>query len=371
MDLHKISKNRKQWTKKRVFILVICLLAGIGAIYKTQDILAKYYAAKYNKGIAVASNLYFNSDKLAKSSGITDVDAIVQDESVINKINVYTNSGSWSSGDLLLNFDIRNYDNNILYNEKDLNIEYKVFFVLLDEPEGAEYSVISPDGTSYALNSENRMAEMKGTVTGGSLDAQTYGIQIRMTSQETYNAARVFVLAYPTSPDYVYRESGENQEYRLLGIFSGHPTDMKITIENAKFKVQDEENYGLTTWKSKVEDLSGYIYNIKTAGDVVMDSETAAKQQAVVTWDNRYLTINKYDENYQYALEHDAAGNGENYISQDGNYTSMTIMVLPYTSIDITFYKTENFKQTLQSYAEGSTDGKEWFEGLVKAEIAE
>lgn len=364
-------KNRKQWTKKRIFIIMICLFAGIGVIYKTQDILGKYYAAKYNKGIAVASNLYFNSDKLTKSSGITDVDAIVQDESVMNKINVYTNSGSWSSGDLLLNFDIRNYDNNILYNEKDLNIEYKVFFVLLDEPEGADYAVIAPDGTSYPLNSDNRRVEIEESVTGGSLDAQTYGIQIRMTSPATYNAARVFVLAYPVSPGYVYREPGENQEYRLLGIFSGHPTDMNITLENAGFQVQEDEDYDLSTWKSKVEDLSGYIYNMKTAGDVVMDSDTAVKQQAVITWDNRYLTINQYDENYQYALEQDRTGDGENYISQEGNYTSMKIMVLPYTSINITFYKTENFNQTLQSYAEGSTDGKEWFEGLVQAEITE
>lgn len=342
-------------------------------VYEVTNIFGKYYAARYNKGIAVASNLYFNSDKLTKSTGITDIDSIINDDDSIRKINVFTNSGSWSSGDLLLSFDIRNYDNNILYNEKELNIGYKVHFVLLDEPEGAEYSVVSSDNVSYPLSDKGSSVELEGMTVGGSLDADIYGIQVRMTSQENYKAARVLVLAYPVSPDYVYRDTQDNQEYRLLGIFQGHPTDMQISIENACFKVQEASGYNDSTWRSMVEDLSGYIYNIKTAGDVVLDNNTAAKQEAVVTWDNRYVTIDKYDENYQYALEHDmqVADESEKYIQVNGDYTSMTIMVLPYTSIDMTYYKTENFHSELQAQASDSAKGKAWFEGLVTARIAE
>jgi hypothetical protein len=151
---------------------------------------------------------------------------------------------------------------------------------------------------------------------------------------------------------------------------------MQISIENAQFKVQEDANYNASTWKSKVEDLSGYIYNIKTAGDVVLDSNTATKQEAVVIWDNRYLSIDMYDENYQYALEHDAAladdsTADDKYIKVDGNTTSMTIMVLPYTSIDITFYKTENFNDELAAQAANSAKGKAWFESLVTAKIAD
>lgn len=354
-------------------------MACIGVAYKITDILGKYYAARYNKGIAVASNLYFNSDKLSKSTGITDINTILNDNDTLNKINVFTNSGSWSSGDLLLSFNIRNYDNNILYNEKNLNIGYKIHFVLLDEPVGAEYSIVGSDNVSHPLVSKGDKVELEGTTIGGSLYADIYGIHLRMTSKADYKAARVLVLAYPVSPDYVYRNVNDNQEYRLLGIFQGHPTDMQISIENACFKVQDDNGYNDSTWKEKVKDLSGYIYNIKTAGDVVLDSNTATKQQAVVTWDNRYLTIDLYDENYQYALEHDKAiinddnpnNDRDTFIKKDGNYTSMTIMVLPYTSIDITYYKTENFDSELQTQAVNNAAGKAWFEGLVTARIEE
>lgn len=371
----KITHN-KAIRNKRIIIICTLLLIATGLTYGAINVYAKYYAARYNKGVAVASNLYFNSDKLTKSTGITDIDVILKDESSINKINIFTNSGSWSSGDLLLNFDIRNYDNNILYNEKNLNVGYKVDFVLLDEPIGAEYSVISQEGKSTPLKSKGSKVSLDGTTVGGSLDADTFGIQIRMTSQANYKAARVLVVAYPTSPDYVLRDKKDAQEYRLIGIFQGHPTDMQISIENAQFKVQEDANYNASTWKSKVEDLSGYIYNIKTAGDVVLDSNTATKQEAVVIWDNRYLSIDMYDENYQYALEHDAAladdsTADDKYIKVDGNTTSMTIMVLPYTSIDITFYKTENFNDELAAQAANSAKGKAWFESLVTAKIAD
>lgn len=370
-----INLKKKNWKKRNIFILCICLCVFAGLSFTLVNVIGKYYASRYNKGIAVASNLYFNSDKLIKSTGITDIDEIIKDSESINKISVFTNNGSWASGDLLLNFDIRNYDNNILFNEKDLNIGYRIEFVLLDEPAGAEYSIL--DGVNgnqvYPLSGKGSKVSLEGKTVGGKLDSGMYGVQMRMISKNDFKAARVLVLAYPISPDYIYREPSNAQEYRLLGIFQGHPTDLNITIEEACFKVQKDIEYE-SKWKSKVEDLSGYIYNIKTAGDVVLDNNTATRQEAVVTWDNRYVTIDKYDENYLYAIKHDEdlpADSDDRYLKEDGDHTSMTIMVLPYTSIDMTFYKTENFNAQLSIQPAEGTEGRNWFEGLVTTKMAE
>lgn len=376
-------RQKKTLNKKKIRriagILLVCIaLAGItGIVY------GKYYASRNNKGIVVASNLYFGSDKLKKSTGITNIDDIVGNDEMINKINVFTNSGSWATTNLPLSFDIRNYDNNILYNENKLDIEYKIECVLLDEPIGAKYSIVSSDGTVYRLDNKGSKVELTGSLKGGTLSSDTFAVQISMVSQEVYKAARVLVMAYPISPDYVYKDKDDNQEYRLLGIFQGHITDVKMSIDSAKFKVQDNEQYNDSKWKDLVTDLSGYVYNIKTIGDVVTDEETASKQEIKVTWNTNYLTIDEYDESYLAAKEHDdkakqaaiaeAEAKGEptdnvtydKYLIDNGDGTmSMIISVLPYYSIDITFYRTADFKSALNSQPANAT-GRKWFEDLV------
>lgn len=377
-----MSKQNKTLNKKRIRriagILLVIALAGItGIVY------GKYYASRNNKGIVVASNLYFGSDKLRKSTGVTNIDDIVNNDEILNKINVFTNSGSWAMTNLPLSFDIRNYDNNILYNENKLDIEYKIECVLLDEPIGAKYSIISNDGSVHSLDSKGSKVELTGKLEGGTLKSDTFAVQISMVSQEVYEAARVLVMAYPISPDYVYKDKDENQEYRLLGIFKGHITDVEMSIDSAKFNVQDNEQYSDSNWKKLVTDLSGYVYNIKTIGDVVTDEGTATKQEIKVTWNTNYLTIDEYDDSYLAAKEHDekakqaaiaeAEAKGEptddvkydKYLIDNGDGTmSMIISVLPYYSIDITFYRTADFKSALSSQPANAT-GRKWFEDLV------
>ena len=363
-----MRKHKKHIIHISIILAAIFVMAGSLALY------AKYYASRYNKGITVASNLYFNSDKLKRITGVTDIDTILQDTDGINKLSIITNSGAWSSGTLLLNFAVQNFENSILYNDSNLNIDYKVEFVLLDAPVGANYSVVDTAGNKIPLTSVNTPVEMSGTVKGGSLNSDTYGIEITMTGQTTdYVQSRVLVMAYPVSPDYIYRAENENQEYRLLGILQGHTTDAKMSIDSAKFKVQEESGYGTATWKNKVTDLSGFMYNVKTIGDVVVDSSTAAKQQVKITWDNRYLQLDENDDNCLYAKEHDkdtSLSEEDKYIKVEGDKSSVIIMILPYTSIDMTFYKGKQFDTEL-STKNADEAGRQWFEGLVSAEVVE
>lgn len=369
----KILRNHS--FKQNVFISFVCIAVIIGVIYGGKYAYGKYYAARYNKGIAIASNLYFSSDKLVKSKGYANIDDIADDSESIKNINIFSNTSSWSSSDVPLTFDIRNYDNNILYNEDKLDIGYKVEFYLLDEPVGAEYRIEYLDNSGneskIQLKAKGDKAVVEGKTIGGSLDANTYEINVKLTGPtKDYSAARVLVMAYPVSPDFVHRDENEEQENRLLGIFQAQPTDMQIIIEDEGFEVEDEADYNDTKWKAKVEDLSGYIYNFKTAGDVVIDTNTATKQLAEITWNNKILKIDKYNDNYERAVAHGdgLTDDAEKYITTNGDLTTMKIEVLPYMSINITFYKGDDFN-TVFSTQPATAAGRAWFENLVDVKM--
>lgn len=367
-------KNRNndiKKTKTRYRIYLGMALVCMCIMLCSYNMYAKYYASRHNKGVTVASNLYFGSDKLKREIGHTDISELISDRNEIEKLSIITNEGSWSSGTLRMSFEIQNFDNSILYNDSNLDIDYKVKFVLLDAQQGAKYYAVAPDNTKKELDIVNEPVEFEGTIKGGTLVADTYGIDVEMISSEDYKESRVLVMAYPVSPKYIYRPESENQEYRLLGIFQGHITQSEISIESAGFKVQDDTGYDSTTWKNMVSDLSGYIYNVKTVGDAIVDSSTASGQQLRITWDKRYVQMDVQDENYLYALEHDAAlmpDSSDRYYKEDDDYASIIIMILPYSSIDITFYKSADFNAELESQP-ADDFGREWFENLVKAEM--
>lgn len=357
-----MSKQRFNSNKK--VIKMICGLSVLAICFLvTVVVYAKYYASRNNKGIVVASNIYFNSDKLKKTKGITDLDSIVSNNEILNQISVFTNSGSWSNVDLLLSFNITNYDNNILYNETNLFIDYKVEFILLDNPIGASYSAVSEDGTEKALANKGDKVEFSARLSGGTLEADAYAVKVSMESIDNYEPARVLILAYPTSPDYIYKDKMENQEFRLLGICEAHITETNMSIKSAGFVLEDNTKYTDTGWKGVVQDYSGFIYNIKTVGDIILESENSTKKEIKVTWNTDYLSIDKFDQYYL-----DATAN--NKVTINGNKTSMIIAVLPYTSIDITFYKTSEFDTELKAKNPDAT-GRQWFEGLVITEMNE
>lgn len=351
----------RNWLLPRILMMIVAIWS-VG--FSAYIVYAKYYSVKSNKAVMVASNLYFNSDKLKQKSGVTDLDTILANTDFVNALAINTNSANWNSGNVLMQFDIRNYDNNILYNSANLDVDYKVEFVLLDEPQGATYWVNTGGDSYQELAAEGSRITSTGTVYGGSLDADSYGIRVNLTgTAESYVPSRVLVLAYPTAPDYMYQPADAMQPWRLVGVFQAHVTETKMTIESSHFKVTEETDYSDTTWKAKVQNLSGYIYNIKTAGDVVMDTSTANSQEAKITWDTNYVAIDEYDENYIYAQNH-------GLIEENGSKKTMTILVLPYTSIDITFYKTSAFDAAVAAKG-ANEEGRLWFEGLVTATIPE
>ena len=328
--------------KRNKFILTVLSVFVALLIWQSIDIVAKYYAAKNNKGVAVASGLYFNSDKLNKEEGstINGIEAITEDE--ISNLAVTTNTASWSNGSVTLPIKIQNYDSNILFNDSGLDISYQIEFKLLDVPVGATYSVIDKtDTTEHPLASKGTTYSSTGILKGGTLNADTYKIKITLnegTTIDDYSQARVLVLAYPVAPDYLVNE--EKQQYRLLGVFVGNPNVLELDIDSAAFLIEEEFNTESNNWKEIVEDSAAYIYNIKTKGEIVQDTSTVAKREIKVRWCSEYLSIDEYSEylGTQSIQTEEIRGTNWSYIY---------IEVLPYTNINLTFYKNQAFMNAL------------------------
>lgn len=356
--------EKRTWKKADRKMAMLAVLAVVVVGICGGVAFAKYYDAKYRPGVSVASGLYFNSNKLLKNPGQTkDIMKIDTDNMMVN-----VNSDKWSSGNLYFDVEIQNYDNNLLYNDENLNVSYEICFTLLENPAGADYYVQDVDGTEHTLAKGKVVKLNQGYLPGGTRNQDTYRIRINLRDVTAYNGARVLAVAYPTSPDYLYDE--EEQQNRLAGIFQGVYSENEMRVENAFFLVEEDADYNELTWKDKVTDLSGLIFNIKTIGSIVTDDNNAAKQEAIVKWRSDYISISQYDACYIEAQEKQASKSPseEDYIwtatdTEGKQWTYMRIEVLPYTNVNITFYKTEKF---LEEFKKDMID-REMFEGMAEA----
>lgn len=360
----KEKTEKRTWNKADRKMAMLAVLAVVVVGICGGVAFAKYYDAKYRPGVSVASGLYFNSNNLLKNPGQTkDIMKIDTDNMMVN-----VNSDKWSSGNLYFDVEIQNYDNNLLYNDENLNVSYEICFTLLETPAGADYYVQDVDGTEHTLAKGKVVKLNQGYLPGGTRNQDTYRIRINLRDVTAYNGARVLAVAYPTSPDYLYDE--EEQQNRLAGIFQGVYSENEMRVENAFFLVEEDADYNELTWKDKVTDLSGLIFNIKTIGSIVTDDNNAAKQEAIVRWRSDYISISQYDACYIEAQEKQASKSPseDDYIwtakdTEGKQWTYMRIEVLPYTNVNITFYKTEKF---LEEFKKDMID-RAMFEGMAEA----
>lgn len=344
IDKKEIKIGKLNIGKRPVFIaalLGLVLIVGISGVT-----LAKYYAKRDNKGVSVASGLYFNSNCISNVEGETDIE---MDEIDLLKAPGYINP----EGGSVFYLDIRNYDNHLLYNELYLDVEYTIRFLKLNgkdasveytDEKGNDIRVELKDGEEFKLTGKK--------LAGGS--ARYHSYIIRTTNAVDGSDAKVLVMAYPTAPDYIATAA---EKMRLLGVLVAQPKDVKVGIDRSGFIIENTTEYA-SDWKGTVGKMSGLEYNLQTNGDDV-SSSGAVKGELKVTWNYKMLDINQFDSYY---LE--AARNG--LITTDGDKKTMVIKVLPYANIKITFYKTADF-----ATAFNSSMTKENFESYVSATLAE
>lgn len=341
----KLKRSNKSNRKTRMIIaaLACLILAGTSSIY----IYAKYYKTGYNKGMAIASGFYFSSDYMTEleldsetTKKINSIEDLMAEPAVIDQLYVKASDKTWdndSSGgaqsSLFINID--NFSNQLLYNDKDLNVSYTIEFILLDSPVNVSYQVRKVSGTeSYKNFTNTAKAVFTGELKGGELSWDEYQLQVSISNLSQYTTARILALAYPTSPSYVQNTK------KLAGIITADYQESEIDITDQGFTIENELS-GSGDWKEKVKQESALVYQLRTTGNYFGDGESGQRQRIKITWASDMYELNKYDK-YRMELEKEYAGRPDELIKYfDETNGFMIVEILPYSSIQFVFYKKE------------------------------
>ena len=331
-----IQKYSGKKSRKIAAIGLICLLVSVVSI----TVYSKYYKTGYNKGMAIASGFYFSSDYM-KDTGmqnISSIEELMEKDEVVALLPITANDKAWSNTTFQFSIDVRNYTNQLLYNDKDLNVSYTVEFVLLDEPQGAIYGVRKgTEGEYQTLNksgSSIQKASFTGTLQGGKLSWDTYDLKITLSggSGTDYVPSRILMMAYPTAPSYLVNTK------KIAGMVTADYNQRAMEITAQGFVLEENTSFGDITWKDMVKKESALVYQIKTTGNYSGNGTNNLRQNIKIQWDPTLYELNMNDR-YR----------NESTTVIDETAGTMTIETMPYASIKFVFFKKEDFDTKVNS----------------------
>lgn len=378
-----MQSENKEKKKIRNFIKVnkpvgiaVTVLACLVVVGVSFTVYSKYYKTNYNKGMATASGFYFNSNYMASVAELRGMTPMTEeemrdiDQDILNSVIISTNNGSWTEGVCTFNVQIRNYDNQLLYNDKDLNVKYQVNFMLLGAPEGARYSVARDDQRiSLEWNDgEPNVASFDGELAGGKLSIDSYQLEITPTSgsssDDEYKPTDVLMVAYPTGPDFL-----EDTKV-IAGILRANYEEGEFSLNGSKFLVCDKRDYQNASDNEKKAVILGesaYVFQLYTSG-TFSGSGTATRKTIKVMWRKDMYKINDFDSYYQpikEELKKDGVTSNAKYYEFNGDvedkngnvikdknganptWQVMEIDILPYSSLKFTFFRADTFEDVV------------------------
>lgn len=350
----------------RIVVTVLACLIVVGVSY---TVYSKYYKTGFNKGMSIASGFYFNSNYMASVDelrGMTDEEMTKIPDDVMETIIRSSRSTSEIDGGYSFSVEVRNYDNQLLYNDKDLDVQYNVFFMLLEQPVNASYSVTLSKGGSNQTkqleweNGQGKIARFENnTLQGGTPRADIYRLNIKPDDGQAYEASDVLMIAYPVGPDYLQGTKA------IAGIVRADYVEKPFEIDEDEsgFVICKDSGYDEEHWKERVLQESGYEYRVYTSGNY-SGSGAVTRKTIRVKWRTDMYQINNFDTYYQEAAKDSTRLTTEMI---DGNeYQVMSIDVLPYAFLKFTFFRADGFENVINSTAD-----KEVFERSVFAEVAD
>lgn len=311
--LKMIKKNRKLHKEfcraMGCFLITLVLLCAAGG-----NLFAKYYAGQKNKGVATASSLYFDSNVLKK----------VKDAADTSDYPAIFNKETWNgSGPCKIDVDIRNYANQLLYNDKNLDITYEISFQLIGTSDGGVYNVTDGKETKSISDSES-VTFTNRILKGGKQSYDRFQVSVTRPENENsdskYRSVGIRVTATPVSPSFVTTSS------KLGGI-------LYASMLSATYSLVSNFNQVTDT----LENYTGFPYTISyTPG------EDQAAHEIKIRWKNN-LEIDQFNPYYLKAKE-----NGMNADDTVDNVTwhSMKITMQPYSTIQIVFYRSSGFNDS-------------------------
>lgn len=306
----------------RFFISLLVVILGLtGGTY----VYAKYYSLSAKEGIAIATGVYFTANYAHDADG----------EFVENLVNI-----GYKGGDASFTLEVRNYENNLLFNTDNVNIPYTIELWLESTPtDGAEYSVSVGEGvndTKQVLGSDaGNPVEISGqSIDGGSARANNY--YISLDALENHEAIPIYVRIQTLEGSLINRT--------LTGkmLLSGSAkTESKI--ESQGFVIPKEP--ADVSKFERLNSLSAFTYEVLTVGSV---ASSGATEELKISWDPTVLSIDLFDEAYLEWVEAQKKANPDVEITgpavdTDTGRHYIVIDIMPYSAENIVFFRGAEF----------------------------
>lgn len=328
--MNKERARRRKITEYRVRAIVIILLMCF--VLTGRYVYAKYYSQGARAGIAIASGIYFSANYAVASEEDGEYfESIVTSEYMGNSYN--------------FDFEVRNYENNLLFNESSVSIPYSVSFKLGKVPSGATYSV-SWGENKETLSATDEVTIEQQSIAGGSTISNKYTIQIE-TQTEPHTAVPIYVE--------VRTQEGALIEKLLRGKMvlssDGRPENF---IESQEFIVATDI-VDETEKFAQIEKLSELTYEVRTVGEVLVTDEVT--EELKLAWNPEVLEIDLFDEVYQKWLSDNNRTEPFDDTENVG-WKYITIKVMPYSVENIDFFRGTKYGtlvtdiSSLESYIE-------------------
>lgn len=339
------KKRRVKKTEKgnRKVYLIAGLMACLLLVGVSITVYSKYYRTGYNQGMAIASGFYFSSSYMYEEEGLDNIKNIEElakrkngtlvHEELVNRLISSVSNETWNGNSYTFHIDVRNYANQLLYNDKDLSISYKVEFVLLDADttSNGTYEVRKGNSGSYTKITNNgngsiRKASFQGTLAGGQPLEDDYELRVTLTKGTAdYVPARVLIMAYPEGIAFV------QNPLKIAGIVRADYNQAEMQIIDQKFTIEDELESS-SDWKKRVKEESAFVYQLKTTGGYYVEGNDNMMQTIKIKWDPDMFVLNQND---RYIKAKDT--------QYDPKTGEMIIKTVPYSSIKFVFFKKEGF----------------------------
>ncbi len=343
----KMNKKGERNRRRRITERRVKLAAFFGllfAIFMTWGgyVYGKYYAQSYQNGIAIASGVYFTANYAVEVESETE--AFI--ESVVNT--------TYQGKDFNFEFEVRNYENNLLFNESTVVIPYSVMFWLEEAPEGATYTVEYNGETKTLSAGEPAEAtfSMHG-IAGGSAMANVYTISADVADDAEHEPIPVYVEVKTEASSVI------NSTLKGKMVFT-KSQKAENYIESQQFVVSKEVNSDDEKF-AEIKNMSGLTYEIRTVGEVSGDSGVTEKIK--LSWDSTVLEIDLFDDAY---LEWKTSEGATAPLEEEKNgvkWHYILIDIMPYSAETISFFRGTTFDN------EEKVNSMDTLHSFIEAEI--
>lgn len=354
----KRGKKINKYKKKMRYLKGTLLLSLLLLLLAGGSVLAKYYSLQVKKGVAVAADLYFESDKLSK---VTYNNGDVSFQSFVP----YVGNGKWNAdgvSEAILDIDIMNYKSKLQYNE-GIDITYDVYVKMAEIEERAiDYRIQYGNTTKTILKSTDEVQKMfEGIVLPGA-DEQEKTKSNVFTLLYTPNGEKgepkpLYLWVVPTDPSYL----AESRESFTLG------GEMKVSVFNEPFSITgqmdvllecSEENESFTEEeRARIASQSALVYTITTMGEYSGAVDETHKNQVpiLLSYNTNYLELDRFSQFYDSEV-----------VTETGErIRTIRLWVDSYSQSEIVFYKTNQEGYQLLN---DNTDSYQEFSQLITCE---